>query len=249
MESNPNYGKYIFIYNQSVFKLSEQELLDKIADTRKRIADNISTLNDYLDTSDSRYASSTQSFSTNSDFKAYTILKGGRWHINEMRFSSDEYFITNTRASYIKGFQLMSNVTPIVVEAPKYENPLSYINIAIKYQNYLNGMDVEWTDDELNCKHYITISGNYKRYGKIDTNQSRARQMANATADISSARAIAATTFHTGKRYTATECKSKLQQIYDDLGINRKAATKDLYELFSIVHKKKIQGNNYIVLE
>jgi hypothetical protein len=166
-----------------------------------------------------------------------------------MRFSSDEYFITNTRKAYTKGFQLMNDVNPIVVEAPKNDNPLSYTNIAEKYQLSLDGVDVTWTEDELHCKHYITISTNFQRYGKIESNQSRAKKLANATADLQSAKSLAESTFTLGKRYTATDAKEMLQQIYDELGIQRKAQTKDLYELFDSVSKKKINGNNYIILD
>lgn len=248
-ETNPNYGKYIFIYNQSVFKLSENDLLGRISSTRKRISDNISTLNESLAKKDARYKSNLQSFCSDSDFVAYTILKDNKWTINEMRFSSDEYFITNTRKAYTKGFQLMNDVNPIVVEAPKNDNPLSYTNIAEKYQLSLDGVDVTWTEDELHCKHYITISTNFQRYGKIESNQSRAKKLANATADLQSAKSLAESTFTLGKRYTATDAKEMLQQIYDELGIQRKAQTKDLYELFDSVSKKKINGNNYIILD
>jgi hypothetical protein len=47
-KNNPNYDRFIYIYNQDNFKMKDNEVLELIEKTRRQVIDNCSTLNEYM---------------------------------------------------------------------------------------------------------------------------------------------------------------------------------------------------------
>ena len=170
MENNPNYGKYIFIYNQSVFKLSEEELVGRINTIYDDLNNIVKELNTFQIRKKKTYQSFVTKLITNDDFFNYTIYKDGKWAINELRFNADRYFILNTRNSYTKGFKIMKDLQPIIIEKPEETNDCTYSSIYQKFQEHLNGVEVEWSDEEINCNNYKMISEYFSKFNKLEAN-------------------------------------------------------------------------------
>lgn len=246
LENNPNYGKYIFIYNQSVFKLSEEELVGRI-DTIYHDLDNIvKELNKFQIRKKKTYKSFVTKLITNDDFFNYTIYKDGKWSINELRFNADKYFILNTRNSYTKGFKIMKDLQPIIIEKPEEINDCSYSSIYEKFQEYLNGVEVEWSDEEINCNNYKMISEYFSKFNKLEANSTRCKLMLENTGGVKDAKGMASNYFKVGTRYSNADVIKTLQLVYNQIGLKRTAKSKDLMELFQDVRKGVNTGERYM---
>lgn len=103
-KNNPNYGSYIYIYNQTIFSKNEADLLNFINGVRNKIELNIPHY-DHL-----KSIGEEKNFMYDADFRAYTLFMDGRFQLNEQAFNADKYFILETRKQYIKGFDIRDRV-------------------------------------------------------------------------------------------------------------------------------------------
>nr|CAI9752025.1 hypothetical protein ELOWGMBK_ELOWGMBK_CDS_0033 [Herelleviridae sp.] len=228
---NPNYGKYVFIYNQSVFKLSDDELRDIFNKKHKQFSENVSTLNDYRE--DSRYYSLVKTLKDSEDFNTYTMYTD-KWDVNELKFNADRYFIEETRRRFNKGFSIMNKEEDaIIIPATATHSDTSYSVIAELYQQKINGCVVEFSEEQIKSKNMQIIEEFLAKYGRIEPNSKRAKDMLDASKDkYSKIKAVARTYFSINKDYTAKEVKQILQNTYNKLGIKRTAKATDFLELF-----------------
>ena len=183
---------------------------------------------------------------TNDDFFNYTIYKDGKWTINELRFNADKYFILNTRNSYTKGFKIMKDLKPIIIEKPEETNDCSYSTIYQKFQEYLNGVEVEWPDEEINCNNYKMISEYFSKFNKLEANSTRCKLMLENTGGVKDAKGMASNYFKVGTKYSNADVIKTLQLVYNQIGLKRTAKSKDLMELFQYARPVKIKGERYM---
>lgn len=178
-KSNPNYDRFIYIYNQNNFDKSENELLKIVEDSRKQVADNCQLLNELQDNEDNRYNTTLKTFQESRLFNAYSIHKDNKFTINELAFNSDQYFILETRRQFRSGFEIMGllPVKPIEIDAPRITSQYSYNSLLSKYQESLTNPDVTFTDDEKATDNYNLIDRYYKEFRKFTTNSSYAKKM------------------------------------------------------------------------
>ena len=229
-KENPNYGSYIYIYNQSIFNKSEEELLSIIDSIYVSIQKGIQ-LWELAKREDLR-----EGFSESEDFKAYTIKEDDSYIINEQAFNADKYFILEIRDQYTKGFDIQGSLDGAIKEdlciVPKnvtYIDMVNYFN-----ENHINGM-IDWSYYSTRADWASIIESTYRLYSKTWKDYTYACKMIDAYgSDWELFKLEICSKFTTGKRYTRKEVKEILQKIYDNKNIKRKAKHSDLIEMMTI---------------
>lgn len=241
-KSNANYGSYIYIYNQSVFSKSEEELLAELESIKDGIRNGIDLYNYAVDND------KLSGFSSSNDFIAYTQLDGNYRILDESAFKADLYFILETRKQYTKGFDLTTSlenfeeIKPIEVEL----ETIDYKDLVNHFR--LNNVDgkINW-DKYSNKTEWITlIESSYKFYKTTWMNVTEAKQMVdNYGDDFELMKIQIKKMFNVGKTYSRKEVKEKLQAFYNSVGLKRKAKHTDLMEVMT-VREKMIKGERLI---
>ena len=229
-KENPNYGSYIYIYNQSIFNKTESELLDIIGSIYISIQKGIQ-LWELAKREDLR-----EGFSESEDFKAYTIKVDDSYVINEQAFNADKYFILEIRDQYTKGFDIQGSLDGSIKEdlcvIPKnvtYIDMVNYFN-----ENHVKGI-VDWSYYSTRTDWASIIESSYKLYGKTWRDYTYACKMIDAYGDDwETFKLEVSRCFSVGSRYTRKETKEILQKIYDKRGMKRKAKHTDLMEIMTI---------------
>ena len=207
-KDNPNYDKFIYIYDQSPFaEKTEAQLIEEIDAVRTRIQDNCNVLQGLREMGydESTYANVVRTFLQSEDFRRYTIeAKEGEFVLNEIVFKAERYQILETKRRYTEGFDIIkdfladSNVEAIDIPEPKKPRKLSYLSLMHKYKKNLVNPTIDLDDplallstpeqpyvdlskfdsEELHSKNFAIIDSYYKSYHKFTTNATYARRMA-----------------------------------------------------------------------
>ncbi len=239
IKTNPNYDRYIFIYNYIPNKV---DLKNKVQETEKLVSDSCLSLFKNKDTAE--YSSVLKLLKESSTFTAYTNEFEGRYVVNTLAINADKYFIEETINKYQIGDFVMT--TDIIVEKPIYKEDYSYTTMYEKYEYYLNG-DYEFTEEEKECESYLLLAKYYETYGKIEKDSSYAKKRLEAEGSFKSIGLAVIKYFNKGNRYTNKEVKAKLQAAYDEIGLKRKAKATDVFELFKDkVKPVKNNGERFI---
>ncbi|MFZ4402105.1 MAG: hypothetical protein ACOYO1_18895 [Bacteroidales bacterium] len=229
-KDNPNYGSYIYIYNQSIFEKTDDELLKILDDVHNKITTNIGVYEDLLRQGKAKY------FMFDADFKSYTIFKDNKYEINRMAFNADKYFILNTRKQYTKGFDVQGSLgkceTVEAIEIPYdfgYPDLVEYFN-----ENHINGT-IDW---KIYSSHYdwtVVIENSFRLYNKTWKDYTYARKMIENFGNVNQQVIIEIKSkFRTGNRYSRKEVRSILSEIYSRYNIKRVAKYTDLSEIMTV---------------
>ena len=125
------------------------------------------------------------------------------------------------------------------------KEPFSYTTIYEKFQEYLNGVEVEWSDEEINCNNYKMISEYFSKFNKLEANSTRCKLMLENKGDVKDAKGMASNYFKVGTKYSNVDVIKTLQLVYNQIGLKRRAKSKDLVELFQDVRTLKIKGERF----
>lgn len=226
-KDNPNYGTYIFIYNQSIFKDSEKELINKI-DT---IKDKIYGMLDYVNL----MIKNSRPYGVDSDFGEYTVkTKDGYYRLFEESFEAHRYFILETRKQFTKGFNIAGTIGQIqVLEPIELPKNVTYPDLVKYFRKNHKGTKIDWGVYSTRTD-WITVIESLWRLKKITVmNYTQAKDIIDAQGDsykelIVELRQL----FKKGERYSIKEINRKLQKVYDREKLGRKAKASDLYEIF-----------------
>ena len=243
-KQNPHYGKFIYIYNQSVFCKTESDLLDEFSCMYERIKDKIKLYEL------GKRKKLERSFPFTKEFKLYTIKHKDTFVINEQAFQADKYFILEIRNQYTKGFDIpgffetSSSIEPI--ELPKevtYKKLVEFFNT-----NNLNGT-IDWGFYSVYKEWTEIIEASYKLYKKVWKDQTYAQLMIRQYGDgYAITKTYFRKIFKLNKRYSRDEVKQLLQKGYDELGIIRIAKCSDLKEIFKGVDDFPSNGKRYMIV-
>lgn len=236
MKTNPNYEKYVFIYN---YMPSKEDLSLKAKETEKIITDGCEDLCIKKANNDTKYSSMLTLLLDSPLFNAYTNIYEGCYITNTLAINADKYFIEETINKYQFGDFVMT--TDIIVEKPVYKEEYSYTTMYEKYVDFLAG-DYEFTEKEKNTEAYELLDKYYKQYGKVEKHSKYAKDRLEAEGSFKSVGMAVIKYFNKGSRYTNKEVKAKLQAAYDEIGLKRKAKATDVFELFK--DKVKAVKNN-----
>lgn len=247
-KKNPNYDTFIYIYNQSTFEKTENELLDIINDNRKQIESNCSLLNELLERNDNKFASTLKTFKDSELFNAYSLEENGKYIFNEMVFNSDKYFILETRKQFTKGFNVIGafDDAPIIIKAPKISSPFSYETLLEKYKESINDNSITFSEDEKATENYQIIDTYYKQNKSFTNNSSYAKKMLKATGNDWLKIYYEIRNRLKTERYLKKDLIKILSNIYEKYGISRKPKETDLLEFNVNYQKKKVNGYYYL---
>ena len=283
---NPNYDRFVYIYDQNPFgEKSERELIAEMDAVHQRIEDNCKTLR-RMDKLAREYASTEETFCQSEDFRRYTCKPAadGDYELNEMVFKAEKYQILETRRRYTEGFDIMKDygdarkVQPITVPEPKKNKKLSYKSILKKYKKVIENMTPlvipdpknvfdtlsdrpeprrnergyiivdrsRFDEDELASENFRIIDNYYKGYGKFSTNSTYARRMARVIGDEEDQFKVDMQSLFEVGRYDLNQVKSRLNQLYAEYGIRRRAKDYDLNEYGYKTKRVRPRGHVFI---
>lgn len=250
IKSNPNYNRYVFIYNQNLLEEDEEAIKDAFFELEKIIKDNCTLLNDLKDSP--LYDSTLKQFNRVSDFRQFTLFVDGVWEINEVAFKAMEYEIFEMRKQFLAGFNMVGSFEhkPIIVEAPKVKrekNPYSYLSILEKYKQSLEE-EIKWSDDEIECDSYKLIDSYYKLYGKLTNNSAYAKQMVGNIQNDYNQLVIEVNRAIKCARYKWSDLKKTLSNVYKKQGLTKSIKITDLDELGIQYSQSKSKGLKYVTI-
>lgn len=218
---NPNRDKYIFIYNQTVFTKSEQELLSWVEEKKSDLLDNCELMND-----PTSKRGNIRSVMKDADFKRFCYQENGKWIIDEFQFNTLVYEIKEVRNKFLKGFDFSIDESEIFVSLTGKQTGITYKQVLNKIIN-----EEELTIEEKASKWYKMILSYYNTFGKYTADQ-RFCENHLKTRDVSDELiALVKQNFRFVKQIDRNQAKTRLQNIYNELGIKRTAKATDLCEL------------------
>jgi hypothetical protein len=240
-KNNPNYGSYIYIYNQSIFSQGEEDLLKKIDSVRKKIEANIPVYDELKEKGQELY------FMCDNDFKAYTLYKDGRYIINEQAFNSDKYFILETRRQYVEGFNIKGYLGHgTVIEPVSIPKEVSYRDL-VKYfeDNHISRL-VDWDSYSTRVEWIKLIEDSYRIFKKVWKDYSYAKERVENNDNVYKLILMdIKKNFAVGSTYTRSQVKEILNEIYRSHSIGRNANHHDLEDAL-LIKEKKINGDRRI---
>ena len=216
-KNNPNYGSYIYIYNQTIFSKSEEDLLNIINNVRKKIELNIPHY-DHL-----RSIGEEKNFMYDSDFKAYTLFKDERFQLNEQAFNADKYFILETRKQYLKGFDIRDRVGESrTIESVVLPREVTYSDLVYYFLKHHKDGKINWGVYSTREDWIKVIEHSYRFYKKVWKDYTYAKGMIkNYGNTYEQIKMDIRCSFSVGSRYSRAEVKRALNEIYSKYGISR----------------------------
>ncbi|MBW8324206.1 MAG: hypothetical protein K0M50_05530 [Prolixibacteraceae bacterium] len=241
-KQNPNYGSFIYIYNQTIFKKSKNELLEELNGTYSKINDTIAIYD--LAVINNRI----NGFEPYPDFRAYTFFRDNRYEINDQAFRADAYFILETRNQYSKGFDIRGGFDSIdEVVADVLPKDVTYKELVSLFNKHHVDGKMDWGGYLTKVEWISLIESSYRLFKQTWKDQTYAKKMVENHGDkMSIIKAKVDRKFSIGKRYTRKESKKILQEIYDQLKVERKAKHTDFSELFEEVRYPEANGERYV---
>lgn len=240
-KSNPNYNKFIYIYNQSIFSKTKEELITDIDERYKSIEEAI-YLWEIAKKDNKR--SGFKYTEKNVDFISYTnyIEDTETYILNENMFKADKYFILNVKEQYREGFDLKGSYENCnIIEAPEFIESVGYKELVQIFKSSGSLKGYEYKEEYCNL-----ILDCMKLYNKVWEDYTYAKQMVkDYTNEYGRLIVAIRSKFKSGDVYKAKYVKQILSEIYKEYNISRKAKSTDLQE-FMTIKVKKVNGYEYL---
>lgn len=247
-KSNVHYGTYVYIYNQTSFDKTEEDLMKKIQ------FDYDSLLLPLEMWEKSKKLKKEKEFENvmkdASLFNSYTVFKDNNYILNDQCFQADKYFVLEIHKQYREGFKVKSLFTDSSELSEKeqsqyieIEKPMYSYKILLKHfiLNHKNGI-VDWGEYSYKKEWINIIEICYKLYGKVWKDITYAMKMiANYSNDYEVRKLEMVNLFKVDVVYTKKEIKAILTDFYAKQGINGTAKAIDVKLVFNI---KELTENN-----
>lgn len=253
MKDNVNYGKYGFIYNQSLFDKSEIDLIKEMNKVEISI---IQAMNLHRMAKDSGNMEGFELLAKDSkDFKIYTIYNAEQdvYELNRMAFNADRYMILELKRQFTKGFDIRGSfaegqTVECKVEMAKEVGYADLVNYFKKMQDLsLDEEEMDWAEYSTRTEWIDVIEKCHKLYGKVWSNITVAKEMlANYNSEYNQIGVKIGAAFSTGKRYSRAEVKERLNKLYAKHNIKRKAKHTDLDEYFETKNVSSTGGERFV---
>ena len=236
LKSNPNYNRYVFIYDENPFEKTEAELVSELDAIKQRIINNCEILkklrhpegksgmianlegrNDFNHT--------VETFCQSEDFVKFTSRVGvSEFRFNENVYQAYKYRIIKTRKAYTEGLTVVANqlkVKPIVVQEPAENRKLSFYSLLKKFKKQENGIAVTFDAEEMAGDNYKLILSFLNVYKKLPSNPTYAKmKLAHIGCEEQQYKIDLLEPYAEGGVYTAQEIKEHLERVYLQYGIN-----------------------------
>ena len=239
---NAHVGRYAFIYNQSIFDSSEEELnaeLDDIATECQSIAANLNNVT-WGKHGNKRYTATMMG-----DYKKYlTKDADGNLVVNNASLNFDRFFVNEIRKTYTTGFDTASLFDGEVVDKLKpasisklskltyQQAATSIVRLKIDPSNLeqaipLHTKVVSWYGFVMSMDSYNKFVSQLATIGRILINPSEAAKIV-AEKSIDKLTTAVHRAFKVGSRHTRAEAKQDLRKIYSEFGISKSSVYTEL---------------------
>jgi hypothetical protein len=153
VKTNPNYGKFVFIYNQSAFDEEEGTLVKQLDYWHTMIQKSV----DFSKKDKATYAFVSKD---NQDLRAYTNIVNDEYVMNDNLFNADRYFILEVMKQYREGFDIRGAVEGYdvqdgetdVVDIPR---DVTYNDIAKYAQEYISAKVKDFADSQRRPGNFV----------------------------------------------------------------------------------------------
>lgn len=255
---NVHNGRYIFLYNQSIFDSTEQDLtaeLDHLEAYYSKLATDL----------DSNSSTRSKEFLNNlcPEYKKYlTLSKDGHVVVNSKSLNADRFFVVEVRKAYVSGFDTATLFTgdnvlthERIISTKKvtksnYESAarqLSKIHIDplnMEQPASVSPKVVSWYGVVMSLSNYYKLSEQVASYGKIQSNAGKA-VAAIRVSSTERIRSLILNAFRVGSRYSRSDVKQSLTSIYVSNGISKAAVYTDLLNFLQ--YEETRSGNQRII--
>ena len=225
-KTNPNYGKFIYIYNQTVFDKDKEELLSDLDKFRLAIEEACYLYD--VAKRDGKLSGFELLTKNNTDFIHYTNYDryNDCYMLNEHLFNADRYFILELREQYKKGFDIKLDYIQesTIIDAPVVVNDMSYQDLV---KLALIGDDITKYEG---LPYYDVVSSCMSLFGTAFNNYTYACKMIKEGSDVDRVKEALKDKFKIGKSYTVSEVKTILAKTYKILRVSRTPKASDLQE-------------------
>jgi len=244
---NPNYGTYIFIYNQSITELSLDESKSKI----DRSVDDVKILIQQLENSKNiggrYYELFEEIVKTNKSFSKYCYYDKVQdlYLLNENLINADRYITTELIKQYRNGFKINTAIGHTKTISHQIDidcKDISYNSCYNHAMYYISREeDIVWTESMKLTEYASIIDSCYKKYGKAFNNQTYAKKIYNSN---DSFEIVKVNLMHGRNRiklntlYKISDIKEILAYNYSQNQISRSPKATDISEFFSEVEFK-----------
>ena len=255
LQNNPNYNYYINIfneYNNENYKEKAEEITkvyDDLFNTcviiNKVIKDNKNLKGKKKEANDKAIESLINQLANSEEFLQLTSKNGeGYFEVNEAFFATIAITKSKNSWEYTKGFKIMKDgKKPIIVDEPEdITDENSYETIYNLFEKQMAFETVKFTKAQEQSENYKIIYNCLKEFGRIFTTKRYAlNKLKSVKKTVNADKSLKDQIFDTFKlnaEYTRTEVKRKLQVIYNNNKIQRKAQFRDI-ENFGIEYEEK----------
>lgn len=233
---NPNYGKFLFIYDQTVFEDTEEDLMKHISTVEAKVKAGIRIWESV------RGTDTEVGFMYDVDFLSYStyIQAKDTFEFNALRFEADKYFILNTRRQYERGFDITNVYAESdIVDKPTVASKLKYTELVEMYNTGMKMEDIPYVHEDTEL-----MEATLRLYGKVWADKYYARKMVDNYGDEYAHIVLTIqSTFNVGATYQASYVKNKLQELYKEFNLSRKAKATDLSEFLTCDYKVVFKDN------
>ena len=254
--TNPFFDQFLFLYNNNVFEMTEEELINRLKYKKEFILKKIRSF-ELLKNEDLQDVA--EDWGTNDpDFLAYTNYnrETNTFQFNDNLFNADVYFVKVIRKQYTEGFDIkgeFKEIGSVIDESgffkfrtPEYRNLCSHLSKQLKANPKLDIEFVDWAQYSTRTTWIDTIVIAYKLYGKVFYEYEEAKEMIKVYSNKrEQLRIQVLSLFNIGARYSRSEVKSKLNDVYNELNIKRTAKHSDIMEFYN-VKEIKVMGERML---
>ena len=258
LKTNPNYNRFVFIYDENPFDKPEAELIRELDEIKERIINNCEALTQLRHPEgksglvanlkgriDFHHTATT--FCQSEDFVKFTSRIGeSEYRFNENVYQAYKYRVIKTRRAYTEGLTVVSNelkVAPIVVPEPKEDRKLSFYSLQKKFKAQEAGEAVTFDAEELAADNYKLIKSFIDVYHKIPNNPTYAKRMvAHIGCEEKQYIIDLLAPYEVGKMYPVPQMKEHIGSVYMQYGVDKTPKPTDLCQ-FGVEMKKRKKSN------
>ncbi len=229
-KSNPNYDRFIFIYNEKVFNKTEDEILEEWNERHQRLEQCCNVLNSLEENGQfEEFESARKTFSGNREFVVYTNREQGvGFQLNENLFQSQKRKVLVTRRAYTLGKNPVANQfeqTPIIIPDPKYDDMTSWDFLRSKFVKLRKGEEVHFSEEQMQSDNYRLLTICHEVFNelpkRLDTARLKCSHIGNEDAQYE---IDLLAPFQVGHRYASSFVEKHLKGVYKKYGIEEKTS-------------------------
>lgn len=229
-KSNPNYDRFIFIYNEKVFNKTEEQIFEEWNERHQRLEQCCHVLNSLEEEGRfEEFESTRKTFSGNREFIIYTNREQGvGYQLNENLFQSQKRRVLVTRRVYSLDNNPVAEYfeeTPIIIPDPCDNDSTSWDSLRSMFVKLRKGEDVHFSDEQMLSDNYQLLRTCHEVFNtlpkRLDTARLKCSHIGNEDAQYE---IDLLAPFQVGHRYASSFVEKHMKSIYREYGVEEKTS-------------------------